>query len=92
MACHGRIMILEDRQPRLTVGVTYGFHNMSKYKEHPERCLGLEICKKMEIKIAKTYHVASCCCPQYAHEVSGKMVSFNFPTAHIKDNNNSPHA
>ena len=38
MACHGRIMILGDRQPSLTVGVTYGFHNMSKYKEHPERC------------------------------------------------------
>ena len=34
----------------------------------------------MDIKINETYHVASCCCPLYAHEVSGKIVSFIFPT------------
>ena len=34
----------------------------------------------MEIKINETFHVASCCCPLYAHEVSGKIVSFIFPT------------
>ena len=33
----------------------------------------------MEIKIDETYHVASCCCPKFAHEVSGKIVSFIFP-------------
>ena len=33
----------------------------------------------MEIKIDETYHVASCCCPKFAHEVSGKIVSFTFP-------------
>ena len=42
------------------------------------RSLGLEICLKMEIKIDETYHVASCCCPQYVHEVLGKIVSFIF--------------
>ena len=26
----------------------------------------------MEIKIAETYHVTSCCCPQYVHEVLGE--------------------
>ena len=44
------------------------------------RSLGLEICWQMEIKIDETYHVASCCCPLYAHEVSMKIVSFIFPT------------
>ena len=33
-----------------------------KYREHMRRSLGLEICKKMEIKIDETYHVVSCCC------------------------------
>ena len=33
----------------------------------------------MEIKIDETYYVASCCCPIFAHEVSGKIVSFIFP-------------
>ena len=32
------------------------------YREHMRRSLGLEICKKMEIKIDETYHVVSCCC------------------------------
>ena len=27
----------------------------------------------------ETYHVVSCCCPKFAHEVSGKIVSFTFP-------------
>ena len=26
----------------------------------------------MEIKTDETYHVASCCCPQYVHEVFGE--------------------
>jgi len=34
----------------------------------------------MEIKIDETYHVASYCCPSYAHKVLGKIVSFIFPT------------
>ena len=34
----------------------------------------------METKIDETHHVASCCCPSYAHEVLGKIVSFIFPT------------
>ena len=33
------------------------------YREHMRRSLGLKMCKKMEIKIDETYHVASCCCP-----------------------------
>ena len=33
------------------------------------RSLGLKICEKLEIKIDETYHVASCCCPYYVHEV-----------------------
>ena len=37
--------------------------NMSKYRECMGRSLGLEISKKMEIKIDETYYVASCCCP-----------------------------
>ena len=44
------------------------------------RSLGLEICWKMEIKVDETYHVASCCCPQYAHKISRKIVLFIFPT------------
>ena len=28
----------------------------------------------MEIKIDETYYVASCCCPKFAHEVSGKSL------------------
>ena len=35
---------------------------VGKYREHMRRSLGLEICKKMEIKINETYHVVSCCC------------------------------
>ena len=42
--------------------------------------LGLEICKKKDIKIDETHHVASCCCPLYAYEVLGKTVSFILPT------------
>ena len=34
----------QHRYPRLTVCVTYGFHNMSKCREHLGRSLGLEIC------------------------------------------------
>ena len=26
----------------------------------------------MEIKIDETYHVVSCCCPEYVHEVLGE--------------------
>ena len=33
----------------------------------------------MEVKIDKTYHVASCCCPQYAHEVLAKIVFIRSP-------------
>ena len=33
------------------------------YREHMRRSLGLKICRKMEIKIDETYHVASFCCP-----------------------------
>ena len=32
------------QEPRLTACVTYGFPNMSKYREHMGRSLGLEIC------------------------------------------------
>ena len=39
------------------------------------RSLGLGICQKVEIKIDEIYHVASCCCPQYAPEVSRKIAS-----------------
>ena len=39
------------------------------------RSLGLEICQKVEIKIDEIYHVASCCCPQYAPDVSRKIAS-----------------
>ena len=59
----GALEKLNHRPPRLTVCVTYGFHNMSKYRERMGRSLGVEICKKMEIKIDETYHVASCCFP-----------------------------
>ena len=45
-------------------------YNTSKYWEHMGWSLGLE----MEIKIDETYHVASCCYPKYAHEVSEKIV------------------
>ena len=38
-------------------GSLFGFHNMSKYREHIGLSLGLEICLKMEIKIDETYHV-----------------------------------
>ena len=38
-------------------------YNMSKYREHMGRSLGLEIGQKMEIKIDETSHVASFCCP-----------------------------
>ena len=40
----GALEKLNHRSPRLTVCVTYGFHNMSKYREHVGRSLGLEIC------------------------------------------------
>ena len=30
------------------------------------------------MKIDETYHVASCCCPFYAQEVSGKKVTLIF--------------
>lgn len=42
---------------------------MGKYRDHMRRSLGLKICEKLEIKIDETYHVASCCCPYYVHEV-----------------------
>ena len=42
--------------------------------------IGLKFCQKMEIKIDETYHVASCCYPQYVHEVLGKIVFFTFPS------------
>ena len=39
----GISLLINHRWPRLTVCVTYGFHNMSKYREHMGRSLGLEI-------------------------------------------------
>ena len=44
--------------------------HIGKYREHMRRSLGLEICKKMEIKIDETYNVVSCCYLSYVHEVS----------------------
>ena len=53
------LCLFRHKYPKLTVCVTYGFHDMSKYGEHNMvRSLGLEICKKMEIEIVETYHVA----------------------------------
>ena len=52
------LCLFRHRYPKLTVCVMYGFHDMSKYRECMGRSLGLEICKKMEIKIDETYHVA----------------------------------
>ena len=34
----------------------------------------------MEINIDETYHVASCCCRSYVHQVFGKIVFLTFPT------------
>ena len=34
-------------------------YNLSKYREHMGRSLGLEICWKMDIKIDETYHASS---------------------------------
>ena len=34
-------------------------YNLSKYREHMGRSLGLEIWLKMEIKIDETYHASS---------------------------------
>ena len=65
--------------------------------------LGLKICKKMAIKIDEIYHVASCCCPSYVHQVFGKNTChftmkerwwglfFSKTSWRIKDNNTSPH-
>ena len=44
------------------VAQAHGVCHIGKYREHMRRSLGLEICKKMEIKIDETYHVVSCCC------------------------------
>ena len=52
------LCLFRHKYPKLTVCVTYRFHDMSKYGERMGRSLGLEICKKMEIEIVETYHVA----------------------------------
>ena len=70
------------------------------YREHMRRSLGLKICRKMEIKIDETYHVASFCC----HVVFGKSSLHHLSLrkgdedyfsqklrVRIKDNKNSPH-
>ena len=36
--------LFNHRSPRLTVCVTYGFHNMRRYRERMRRSLGLGIC------------------------------------------------